>query len=92
MFYLKTIQLLKKPIYRELNRGDKSFICIIRYLLCHKTAINLKRLVPEARIVIAHGQMNKEELEDNVASFINLEYDILLCTTIIETGIDIPNA
>ncbi len=87
----KNDTIIKEAIYRELNRGGQIFYLHNQISTLHKTAINLKRLVPEARIVIAHGQMNKEELEDNVASFINLEYDILLCTTIIETGIDIPN-
>jgi transcription-repair coupling factor (superfamily II helicase) len=53
--------------------------------------MELKKLIPEADIRIAHGQMSKEELEDTMDSFINNEFDILLCTTIIETGIDIPN-
>jgi transcription-repair coupling factor (superfamily II helicase) len=88
----KNDTIIKEAIYRELNRGGQIFYLHNQISTLHKTAINLKRLVPEAKIVIAHGQMNKEELEDNVASFINLEYDILLCTTIIETGIDIPNA
>ncbi|MBS5719676.1 MAG: DEAD/DEAH box helicase [Clostridium sp.] len=57
------------------------------YVLVEK----IKRLVPEAKINFAHGQMNKSELEDRMISFINREYDILICTTIIETGIDIPN-
>ncbi len=52
----------------------------------------LSKLVPEARITFAHGQMSKTELENIMTSFINHEFDILLCTTIIETGIDIPNA
>ena len=52
----------------------------------------LHNLVPEARITIAHGQMSKRELEDVMEAFVNYEYDILLCTTIIETGIDISNA
>ena len=51
----------------------------------------IQRLVPDARIGIAHGQMNKNELESTVYDFTNNNYDILLCTTIIETGIDIPN-
>lgn len=88
----KNDTIIKEAIYRELNRGGQIFYLHNQISTLHKTAINLKRLVPEAKIVIAHGQMNKEKLEDNVASFINLEYDILLCTTIIETGIDIPNA
>jgi ATP-dependent DNA helicase RecG len=53
--------------------------------------MELMKLIPEADIRIAHGQMSKEELEDTMNSFINNEFNILLCTTIIETGIDIPN-
>ena len=53
--------------------------------------LKLKQLVPEARIAIAHGKMDKHELEDVVSDFIDDKYDILICTTIIETGIDIPN-
>jgi transcription-repair coupling factor (superfamily II helicase) len=53
--------------------------------------MELQKLIPEADIRIAHGQMSKEELEDTMNSFINNEFNILLCTTIIETGIDIPN-
>jgi transcription-repair coupling factor (superfamily II helicase) len=49
-------------------------------------------MIPEARIIYAHGQMNKSELENIMADFIDYKYDILICTTIIETGIDIPNA
>ena len=52
----------------------------------------IHQLVPEARITIAHGQMSKQELENVMESFVNYEYDVLLCTTIIETGIDISNA
>ena len=52
----------------------------------------IKKLVPDARICIAHGQMNKTELEEIMSDFIEYKYDILICTTIIETGIDIPNA
>ena len=51
----------------------------------------IQNLVPEARIITAHGQMNKNDLENRIYDFINHQYDILVCTTIIETGIDIPN-
>lgn len=51
----------------------------------------IKKLIPEARIISVHGQMEKNEMEDKIIDFINQKYDILLCTTIIETGIDMPN-
>ena len=53
--------------------------------------MKIQNIVPDARIAIAHGQMNKDELENTIYKFINYEFDILICTTIIETGIDIPN-
>ena len=51
----------------------------------------LSAIVPEARIGVAHGQMSERELEDTMADFLNGEYDVLLCTTIIESGLDMPN-
>ena len=54
--------------------------------------LELEKLIPEARITYAHGKMSKTELENVMTAFINKEYDVLLCTTIIETGIDIPSA
>ena len=55
-------------------------------------AVFLKDLVPEARIAVAHGQMNERALEDIMVKFVDREYDILLSTTIIESGLDIPSA
>ncbi len=84
--------IVKDAIYKELARHGQIFILYnnIEKLIDKQTKI--AKLVPEARIAIAHGRMTKYELEKIMSNFINYEYDILLCTTIIETGIDIPNA
>ncbi len=83
--------IVKDAIYKELARDGQIFVLYNRVASIESMASKLKQLVPEARITIAHGQMSKNELEDVMESFVNYEYDILLCTTIIETGIDIPN-
>ena len=83
--------ILKDAIYKELSRGGQVFILYNSVIHMEEKLKELSKIVPEARIVVAHGQMNKTELEDKMFSFINHEYDVLLCTTIIETGIDIPN-
>ena len=84
-------QIIKDAIYKELARNGQIFI-----LFNHIDEMELKmneinNLVPEARIVSAHGKMDKNVLEEVMIKFQNREYDILLCTTIIETGIDIPS-
>ena len=84
--------IVKDAIYKELARDGQIFILYNRVASIEGMAQRLKQLVPEARITVAHGQMSKNELEDVMESFVNHEYDILLCTTIIETGIDISNA
>ena len=83
--------LIKDAIYKEMSRKGQVFILYNRVEYIEEKMMELKKLIPEADIRIAHGQMSKEELEDTMNSFINNEFDILLCTTIIETGIDIPN-
>ena len=84
--------IVKDAIYKELARDGQVFILFNRVAAIESMAQKIKQLVPEARLTIAHGQMSKNELEDVMESFVNYEYDILLCTTIIETGIDISNA
>ncbi|MFT3899314.1 MAG: transcription-repair coupling factor [Gordonia sp. (in: high G+C Gram-positive bacteria)] len=79
-------------IRRELLRDGQVFYVHNRVSSIDKTARELAELVPEARIAIAHGQMNEDQLESTVTSFWNREFDILVCTTIIETGLDIANA
>ena len=84
--------LVKDAIYKELSRNGQIFILYnsVEHIL--NKANKIKQLVPDARICVAHGQMSKVELEDIMNDFINYKYDILICTTIIETGIDISNA
>lgn len=84
--------LIKDAIYKELSRQGQVFILYNQIATIERKMSELQRLVPEAKITYAHGRMTKTELENIMASFINHEYDILLCTTIIETGIDIQNA
>jgi len=85
-------QIIKDAIYKELSRNGQVFLLYNRVESMEKKVYEIQNLVPEARIVFAHGQLTKEELEDRMQAFINHEYDILICTTIIETGIDIANA
>ena len=84
-------QIIKDAVYKELSRNGQVFILYNRIETIEKKVAEIQALIPEARIVFAHGRLTKEELEDRMLAFINHEYDILICTTIIETGIDIPN-
>ena len=79
-------------IHRELMRDGQVFYIHNRVESIDETAIRLQRLVPEARIAVAHGQMNETALEQVVVAFWNKEFDVLVCTTIVENGIDVPNA
>ena len=83
--------VVKDAIYKELSRNGQVFVLYNRVETIENKLRDINKLVPEARIRIAHGQMSKMELEDVMIDFINHEFDILLCTTIIETGIDISN-
>ncbi len=84
--------LVRDAIYKELARDGQIFVLYNRVETIEEKMSRLQKLVPEARIRYAHGQMNKNELDDIMSSFISHEFDILVSTTIIETGIDIPNA
>ncbi len=79
-------------IHRELLRDGQVFYIHNRVESIELVSENIKSLVPGIKIGIAHGQMNEKLLEDVILAFWNREYDLLLCTTIIESGIDIPNA
>jgi transcription-repair coupling factor (superfamily II helicase) len=79
-------------IRRELIRDGQVFFIHNRVATIDSTAANLAKLVPEARIAIAHGQMPEQQLEQVVVDFWEKKFDVLVSTTIIETGIDIPNA
>ena len=77
---------------RELLRDGQVFYVHNRVASIDNAAARVRALVPEARVVVAHGQMPEEQLERTVQGFWNRDYDILVCTTIIETGLDISNA
>ena len=79
-------------LHRELLRDGQIFFLHNRVESIDRVALRLKELVPEARIRVAHGQMGERELEDVILGFWERDFDILVCTTIIESGIDIPNA
>src|SRR4051812_32291571 len=77
---------------REVLRDGQAFYIHNRVRSIDATAAKVRELVPEARVVVAHGQMPEERLERTVEGFWNREFDILVCTTIVETGLDISNA
>ncbi|MFI3260791.1 MAG: transcription-repair coupling factor [bacterium] len=83
--------VIKDAVYKELSRGGQIFILYNKVDSISSMTDRIRKLIPEARVNFAHGQMNKIELEKIMNEFINFEYDILVCTTIIESGIDIPN-
>ena len=83
--------IIKDAIYKELARHGQIFILYNNIDKLDNVVSHIKSLVPEAKIISAHGRMNKTELENIMQDFIDYKYDILVCTTIIETGIDIPN-
>src|SRR5690625_4357083 len=82
---------IKETIEREISRGGQVFFLYNRVANIERMARDISNLVPDARIGIAHGQMNEAELENVMLSFLAGEFDILVSTTIIETGVDIPN-
>jgi len=84
-------KLITEAIRRELDREGQIFFVHNRVRSIQKIARDLNRLFPQARIGIAHGQMAEEQLEDIMIGFLEKKFDILVCTTIIEIGLDIPN-
>lgn len=84
--------LVKDALEREIRRGGQAYILFNRVEKIASFAAHIQTLVPEAQIRIAHGQMDERELEKNVTDFYDAKADILVCTTIIENGIDLPNA
>ena len=85
-------QRIKAAIIRELNREGQVYFVHNRVHNIIEVADEIQKLVPDARIIIGHGQMPDGEMEDAMLKFIRHEADILVCTTIIESGLDIPNA
>jgi len=84
--------VIRDAIEREMARNGQVFYLYNRVDDINVVARKLERLVPEARVVYAHGKMNRLKLEEVIQAFLDGEYDVLVSTTIIETGIDIPNA
>ncbi len=83
--------LIREAIRRELNRGGQVYFVHNRVVDLDRVAGWLQDLVPEARIAVAHGQMKEDELEQVMLEFMDNTYDVLVCTTIVETGLDISN-
>lgn len=83
--------VIREAIYKEINRGGQVYFVYNRIKDIDKMYMDLSKLVPEAKIAVAHSQIGNRELEDIMYEFENGDYDILLCTTIIETGMDIKN-
>jgi len=83
--------IIKEAIDIELQRNGQVFIVNNRIEMLERIEQKIHRLCPEARIVTAHGQMPTNEMEERLEAFINYDYDILISTTIIESGVDIPN-
>jgi transcription-repair coupling factor (superfamily II helicase) len=84
-------QLIRDAMLREIGRGGQVFFVYNRVEDINRMAGYLSNLIPESRVAVAHGQMTERELENVMLGFMKNEYNILVCTTIIETGIDIPN-
>ncbi len=85
-------RIIRDAIRRELNRGGQVFFLHNRVTTIDAMKFRLMQLVPDARIVVGHGQMHADDLEEVMTAFVNGKADVLLSTTIIESGLDIPNA
>ena len=84
--------IIREAVQREMHRGGQVFYLHNEVRSIDRCAAEMRELIPDARIGVAHGQMRERELETTISDFYHHRYDILVCTTIIETGIDIPNA
>lgn len=85
-------RVIKQAVDAELDRGGQVFILHNRVMTIERTAMRIRELSPQARVLVGHGQMDEELLEDVMRMFVDGEADVLVCTTIIESGVDIPNA
>jgi len=84
--------VIRKAILSEISRGGQVYFLHNRVQSIYGIADELKKIVPEARIKIGHGQMDEDELEKTMVQFFNHEIDVLVCTAIVESGMDIPRA
>ncbi len=85
-------QIMVDALHRELDRGGQAFFLHNRLDTIHTIAEEVRGLVPEARVEVAHGQMNARELDEVMRAFVDGEIDVLVCSSIIENGLDVPNA
>ena len=84
-------EMIREAIIREMNRDGQVYFLHNRVKEIQQTANDVRRIVPECRVLVAHGQMPIHELAETMSRFVQHEADVLVCTTIIESGIDIPN-
>ena len=84
--------VIKEAVIRELQRGGQVFLIHNRVNSIHEVAAKVQKMVPEARVAVAHGQMPGKILEEIMVSFVTKQVNVLICTTIVESGLDIPNA
>ncbi|MCL4319009.1 MAG: transcription-repair coupling factor [Firmicutes bacterium] len=84
--------LVRQAIFREIDRGGQVFYVQNRIMAMDAAVMRLLKLFPEIRVAVVHGQMEEQHIEDVMARFIDQEYDVLVATSIIESGLDIPNA
>src|SRR5690606_20804859 len=85
-------EVIRRAILRELERGGQVYVVHNRVESIFSIANLIARLVPDARIAVGHGQMSEDELEKTMLDFMSHKYDVLVATTIVENGLDIPNA
>lgn len=85
-------EVIREAILKELERNGQVFYLFNRVEGIERKASEISNMIPEARVAVAHGKMSGTELENIMADFIEKNIDVLICTTILETGIDIPNA
>ncbi len=87
----RSLELIREAILRELRRGGQVFFVHNRVRNIRRVAEELRGLVPEAKVEIAHGQLREEKLEHIMLDFVERRIDVLVCTTIVESGLDLPN-
>nr|WP_246637561.1 transcription-repair coupling factor [Crassaminicella profunda] len=84
-------EMIRDALLREMGRGGQVYFVFNRVRGIQQMAAKIRELIPDARVAVGHGQMSERQLENIMLDFMNGEYDILVCTTIIETGLDISN-